>query len=169
MKSSTGDTRATNGASRGRVVMLGILTSIAVLLAIFRLRPGAAHSDQGPASSSAMGVPDSESNHSTAGESDTTPVPIEVTWPIELRRDLFAGAEEPQPPRPAPTVDVAAIRRDAAKNLKLVALIQGTPPRAVINGEPATEGDLLQGFRVLRITRDGVVVMKQGVTVELKL
>lgn len=113
---------------------------------------------------------------------------IEVTWPVELARDLFAwesvlgplktgvAEDEPhadaQPPADVdtpelPRPDAEAIARQARATVRLEAILFESPPRALINGRLWREGEKIGPFRLQRIESEAVVVEKHGVATRI--
>jgi hypothetical protein len=82
-------------------------------------------------------------------------------WPTEIRRDPFMHADKGLAP------EVPRAHADPRPNLRLGAILYGRAPAAIINGTPCREGDLVGGFRVVRIERTLVVVEAGGNTMEL--
>lgn len=63
---------------------------------------------------------------------------------------------------------VGAIEAEAAK-LRLGSLILGAAPAAVINGRVVREGGHIDGFRLERVLKRSVILLKDQVRVELKM
>ena len=61
---------------------------------------------------------------------------------------------------------IERIRQDGA-SLRLESLIHGTPPIAVVDGHVLRIGQVIQGFRLEAVGDRSVVLMKDGVRVEL--
>lgn len=119
---------------------------------------------------------------------------VRVELPGELARDLFAldaSGYEPVPApaapeaksAPAPTVErveksvdenadeiarVEAIRH-SAMSLRLISTMQGASPRAVINGLPLAEGQVIKGFVLRKIHARQVILVKDGVEIGLEM
>ena len=95
--------------------------------------------------------------------------PIPVTWPVKLDHDPFAW----QTPRPRSAVkagpDKQAIRRDAVDHLQLNAILLGDPPRVLINGQMYTRGKRVEGFEIVRIDQQWILVKKHDVELKIHL
>lgn len=85
-----------------------------------------------------------------------------------LDRDIFAPAAAPKPP----TLKVAPARKPEAprgKTPELSAVFVGTgAPMAVLNGRAVGEGAEVDGYRVVRIVSDGVILDKNGTLIALR-
>ncbi|MFH1277601.1 MAG: hypothetical protein ABIK65_04405 [Candidatus Eisenbacteria bacterium] len=85
-----------------------------------------------------------------------------------LERDLFAPSKELKLPtlKKAPAPTRAAPRAEAPK---LSAVFVGTgAPMAVLSGRAVGEGDEVNGYRVVRIVADGVILEKDGSLLALR-
>lgn len=123
------------------------------------------------------------------GDSESTAADLRIVIAYEpendyeLSRCLFELAEADnvqqavlQPPQlresiqPAELpVDAEAVARDAAGRLVLRGVIYGRKNAALINGQYFREGEVVEGFRVIRISPAYVVVERDGVHVSLEL
>jgi hypothetical protein len=57
--------------------------------------------------------------------------------------------------------------RAQAARLKLQSTIMGAVPKALIDGELVGEGDVVAGFRVLKIGARGIVIEREGIVLEI--
>lgn len=159
-------THAMNAKRRRQHVILGILVVGVILLVAVRFMQ--------PTPGRVLGAA-KDSGGSDIAESGTPPARIDVTWPVELRRDLFAGNEVASKPREitAPGSDATlhsdAVRQEAKAKLHLHGIVSGDPSRAMINGRAFVQGESIDGFRLLSVEKRRVTVEKDGVTIELKL
>ena len=168
---------------RQRLVLAGLVTVAAVIAAMRLL---------GSAPDEVTAVADRMAADATQGQprgSAAAPGPtIEVTWPVELARDLFdwesvigplqTGVAEDelqadeQPPADVyapelPRPDAAAVARQARATVRLEAILFESPPRALINGRLWREGEKIGPFRLHRIESEAVVVEKHGVATRI--
>lgn len=112
-----------------------------------------------------------------AAASSDTVQHIDVTWPVQLQRDLFAwetvfdlAPAEAQVQPPVETgPDPAAIRLEATRSLKVTGIIMSEPAKALINGKLRLQGQTVDGFIIMRIDPRRVVVQKSGVEVAIEL
>lgn len=56
-----------------------------------------------------------------------------------------------------------------AKALKVTSVMMGPKPRAVINGELVGEGDVVAGFRVVKIEARRIVIDRDGIALEVTM
>jgi hypothetical protein len=107
---------------------------------------------------------------------------VEVDWPADLPRDLFAFdasryrrtltddtvAEEEKSPRALTDKDIKieALRR-RARDLTLQSVITGSDPRAMINGRLMQVGQSVDGFELLEIHERSVILRMQDVKLRL--
>lgn len=88
--------------------------------------------------------------------------------------DVQQAASKPPQPRGStehvvPPVDAEAVARDAAGRLVISGVIYGRKNTALINGMYFREGEMVEGFRVIRISPTHVLVERDGVHVSLEL
>lgn len=107
--------------------------------------------------------------------------PTEATWPVELERDLFAwdrvfpppadapAEEAPTVVAEAPAIDPAELQREAQRVVRVQAIVLGDDPIAMINGEVWRPGQVVEGFRIVRLRDRRIVLEKEGVEVILEL
>ena len=96
---------------------------------------------------------------------------IPVTWPIEAGRDPFVwDEEEDAPPTLPPPKPIAAdVEQDAQTSLHLQAILNDGSPGAMINGQIVRPGQVIEGFRVERVEKRRVIVVRDGVVVGIGL
>ncbi|MEX2673752.1 MAG: hypothetical protein WD294_16750 [Phycisphaeraceae bacterium] len=168
--------RAMQRKQRRQWAVLTMLLAAALVIGVVRL----VH--QGPEEVTAS-TTDETVDASSAGSVSEPVVPVEINWPVEVRRDLFAWESvfpedeptpEPEPvkapPEPtAPMPDVASVTRAATQNVRLHAIIHGDDPIAMINNEVWREGQQVNGFRIVRIASRHIVISKDGIQITLEL
>ena len=109
---------------------------------------------------------------------------VEVDWPADLPRDLFAldpsryrrtptddtGEIEEKSPRSLTDkeVQIEALRR-RARGLTLQSVITGGEPRAMINGRFMKIGQSVDGFELLEIHERSVILRMQDVKLRLSM
>jgi biotin carboxyl carrier protein len=59
--------------------------------------------------------------------------------------------------------------QNQATKLKLQTTMMGTTPRAVINGQLVKEGDVVEGFTVMKIQPRQITVQQDSVTLEIQM
>ena len=57
--------------------------------------------------------------------------------------------------------------RHKAEQLHLQSTIMGQKPKAMVNGKLVVEGDVVEGFRVLKIGPRGIIVERDGIRLEV--
>ncbi|MCC7351863.1 MAG: hypothetical protein IT446_14985 [Phycisphaerales bacterium] len=57
--------------------------------------------------------------------------------------------------------------RHQAGQLRLQSTIMGQKPKAMVNGKLVEEGDVVEGFRVLKIGARGIIVERDGIRIEV--
>lgn len=170
-------TRAMQARQRRQWIVFGVLSAIAVVIGITQLI------ETSPSSATAAPDLGQASGGAQQAASEATALrPVEVTWPVEVRRDLFAwenvfepvseAEAEPEVVEPEPIEtgpDPAAIRAEAAKVVRLQAIIYGEEPIAMINGEVHRAGDRVGDFVLARIGPRKIFVVKDTVEVSIEL
>ncbi len=151
-------------------IALGVALLVLVPITIFRLL-GKAPQDASamPASQNLQEPRQSQTNQSLLPSWQ----PVPVTWPIELRRDFFVSNK--------PIVEIktmtkisssqstlAVVRRDAAEQLSVEAIMGGKKVQALINGTLVVEGDTIAGFYVRRIRNRRILVERDGFQVVIE-
>lgn len=167
-------TRAMQAKRRKQWMLLAVLAVVAVAIGAVRF----AQSVPSPATAS----PNTASTPTATSDRDPADASLafEVTWPVELERDLFAWERvfpAVEPPETEPieaeaveqTPDAAAVRAEAERTVKLQAIIFGEEPIAMINGQVWRQGQTIEGFHITRIESRRLVLRKHGVEVVLEL
>jgi len=150
--------------------VLGVLVSIIAFMVVARVTrvPEAAQAKTLPSQT----TPDGSQAPSKPDAVESNPVPFAVTWPVKIRRDIFAERQAGiAPPVVAPSTAPSAdsVRSEAKRELSLHAIVVGEPSRVIINGQPLVQGQTIAGFRIVRIDARKILVEKHGVTVEMGL
>lgn len=158
---------------RRQWIVLAALVLVAVVLGAVRMV------QQIPSRATASNTPVAANESESATELPSVPTAVDVTWPRELKRDLFAWEavfeveqpqeEEPVAEAPVERPDPAAVRRDAEREVALQAIIFGEEPIAMINGEVTKVGQTVAGFRVVRIEARRIVLEKENIEISLEL
>jgi hypothetical protein len=161
---STKGARADASARRRSVWILTLLTAVAVVLAIIRIGPRFSR-----------GVPEVDAAIGSWGAERPGPCAMEVVrasrreWSPVVHRDPFRWEDVFQQPIPPTSPALQELEREAREKIRLQAVMLGSVPRALINGELRREGDVVANFRILRIEQRRIIVEKNGVHVELTL
>ncbi len=148
-------------STTSRIVAAGVLAALLGGLTWMRLRgPGMGG---GPAPMTGPDAATAQVVAAMPSADDEPQRPAALTTPT---RDPFVPPATLQPPAHAPgTAAQAAPAPDATTppTLKVQGILWGvTPPRAIINDQILTEGDMLEGARVVTITKEGVTVEFAG-------
>jgi hypothetical protein len=56
-----------------------------------------------------------------------------------------------------------------AADLKIQSIVMGPQPRAMVNGQMVTEGDVVAGFRVLKIEARRMIIEREGIRLEIQM
>ena len=98
---------------------------------------------------------------------------VRVALPDQLPRDLFAGGPEPpakanfsEKPDKSASDPADAIRAEA---FNLQSVMQGSHPRAMINGQVVAEGERILGFALVKVAERQVVLRKGDREIRLDL
>src|SRR5688500_5292927 len=117
--------------------------------------------------------------HGTAGTPTAVGVPIRLTIPDALPRDLFntaamfpreVAASTPSGPKAAASPDLrAAVVADAQRSIVLQVIVLGPEPKAMINGTLCRVGQVIKGFSVRKIEDQRITLEKQGIELVVPL
>lgn len=114
------------------------------------------------------------SRSETASPSDTSirdTNPAARPWPREVMRDIFASVGDDDVVAPAPAIELGP-DVDALAHAKLRVqgiLYSGEISQAIVNGKALRVGDSIEGFSVVRINADSIVVEHLGMIVDVSL
>lgn len=147
-------------SATARLSVLGILSLVAVVLGLMRLASNETRVALAEANPKGMSWP-----FNTAPYREVGPA---VTWPIELRRDLFAWETVFASTRAAADRD-DVIRRRVAEDILVQAIVFGDAPQAIVNGHVFRAGDSIGAYKVQRIERRYIVVERDGIEVQVDL
>ncbi len=150
----------------------GLLLGLGALLWM-RFRPGPAAVPSlnvpGPVTTrSAIITPESGSGAAPSAETTTASDTFTGRDPFQYPQALVniwkVSLEKPKPAdAPAPTVATMPA-------MTVQGIFWGTtPPRAIVNNQILTEGDTIEGVRVITIDREGITVEFQGARAVLRL
>lgn len=92
-------------------------------------------------------------------------------WPREVMRDIFASVGDEVVVAPAPAIELGP-DVDALAHAKLRVqgiLYSGGTSQAIVNGKALRVGDSIEGFSVVRINADSIVVEHAGMIVDVSL
>ena len=103
----------------------------------------------------------------------------QVTWKIEYRSDPFKMQRsnphsletvhvDSTPKQSSHSSDQDHIKLEAMHNLKIRSVIFGEASRVMINGKPYAAGDTVMGYHIMKIDRNGIVVERDGVQVQIQ-
>jgi hypothetical protein len=56
-----------------------------------------------------------------------------------------------------------------ASDLKIQSIVMGPQPRAMVSGQMVTEGDVVAGFRVLKIEARRMIIEREGIRLEIQM
>jgi len=157
--------QASDAKRRRHLTILGALTIIVLALMAVRVvrRLASASANTG----------DLQTIRSPGGklpvDTDRLPPSVAVTWPCQVRRDLFAWESVFTQPSGKPALDSNEATREAAKSLHLQAIILGQHPKVIMNGRLWEAGETVDGFLIQRIENRRIVVEKNNVEIEIPL
>jgi len=173
-------------ANRKRFVVMSVLTGAMMLLWGRLLLKQVPRDATATPPISAAFVPATPADDADASHVE---VPTRVSEPVavadHLTRSIFAidtgrypinpDWDDPskQQAKSAPTTSdeeiARRIRADAHSLLKLQTTVSGDPPRAMINDQVLSQGDIIGGYRLERILTRGVIVAKEGVKARIDM
>jgi predicted component of type VI protein secretion system len=145
-------------SSKVRIVVI-VIAAGAVATILMRGK-GGSHAPRDmahTAPAAARTAPNDSSEPATQAETQAR-----VDWPHGIAHDPFRAS------RSEPVPDAEAFRREAAARLRVGGILFGSSPTVLINGVARKEGEIVEGFRLLRIRRDTVVLEQSGESIELQ-
>lgn len=167
------------GPSRQQVqlVLLGLLLSIAAVVAFIQFGPGDASMARASAVQPVSGDRAAAQVRSSSIREAQPPAArreLEVTWPVAVSRDPFVWAalrpaEVRMAQQPTSGPDRHAIERQARATLSLQGIMIDKIARALVNGQLVERGSSIGAYEVMAIEPRAVVVASQGVAVRLAL
>ena len=168
-------TRVMRAKKKRQLITLGILATVIVIqmLRFWFHQPKPTMGDelkQSPNTPDTSDTPDTPASRQAIkrpSRYQTTQIP--VTWPLEIHRNIFATQGKGISLMQNHTMESATIRQQALDTIKLQAIIFGQPPRAMINGQMWEQGEQVEGFVLQMIRRGRVILVKNGVEVEMRL
>jgi len=86
-----------------------------------------------------------------------------------VNMDFFGQAGDRTSPGDTEQQIPAENLRDASETLKLQSTMMGSTPLAIVNGNLVREGDIVDGFTVVKIQPQQMTVQKDGVTLEVRM
>jgi hypothetical protein len=110
--------------------------------------------------------------------------PRTINWPLSADRDPFSSQivyppppPPPQEPAPLPPAEAAieqaadrraALLEEARSSIALEAIMAGERPLAVINGRACRIGHEVNGFRIVDVQSDHVILEREGVRLAIR-
>jgi hypothetical protein len=149
---------------RARIIAIWIAVALAALAYRFVKMPPP---------SSAIGANPSPGGSAASGSTDQNLPEVAIDWPRTLQRDLFDATDllpkgmpalEPVA-RPNDSEISQAVLAKAKQAIRLQGVISGPTPMALINGRSFGVNDLVEGFIVVGIEHNQVVLERDGVRV----